>query len=78
MRTNAGTDFQSRVMFDTASTGTSTYASSNYIALTENTTAPAAADTALTGEITASGLQRQQGTYRWCAPKWACHQYPGR
>ena len=63
MRTNAGTDFQSRVMFDTASTGTGTYAASNYIALTENTTAPAAADTALTGELTASGLQRQQGTY---------------
>lgn len=63
MRTNAGTDFQSRAMLDTASTGTGSYAAANYIALTENSTAPAAADTALTGELTASGLQRQQGTY---------------
>ena len=63
MRTNAGTDFQSRVMLDTASTGTGLYAASNYIALTENSTAPAVADTALTGELTASGLQRQQATY---------------
>ena len=63
MRTNAGIDFQSRVMLDTSSTGTGTYASANYIALTTDSTAPAAADTALTSELTASGLQRQVATY---------------
>lgn len=63
MRVNSGTDHQSRVQFDTASTGTGTYAAANYIALTENATAPAAGDTTLTGELTGSGLQRQQATY---------------
>lgn len=63
MITNAGKDFQSRVMFDTASNGTGSYAAANYIALTENATAPAAGDTVLTGELTANGLQRAQATY---------------
>lgn len=34
----------------------------NYIALTDNASAPAAGDTALTGEITTNGLARAQGT----------------
>lgn len=63
LRTDAGKDFQSRVMGDTASTGTGIYAAANYIALTENNTAPAAGDTALTGELTASGLGRAQAAY---------------
>ncbi len=50
-------------MFDTASTGTGVYASSTYIALTENATAPAAGDTTLTAELTGAGLQRQIATY---------------
>lgn len=65
MITNAGKDFQSRVMFDTASNGTGSYAAANYIALTANATAPAAGDTVLTGEFAAAGggLNRAQATY---------------
>lgn len=63
LRTNAGGDFQARVMGDTASTGTGSYASASYIALTENATAPAAGDTTLTGELTTGGLGRAQATY---------------
>lgn len=65
MITNAGKDFQSRVMFDTASNGSGSYAAANYIALTANATAPAAGDTALTGEFAAAGggLIRAQATY---------------
>lgn len=65
LRTDAGKDFQSRVMGDTASTGTGSYAAANYIALTANTTAPAAGDTTLTAEITTAGggLIRAQATY---------------
>lgn len=63
MRVNSGTDFQSRVMADTASTGTGAYAPANYIGLTANTTAPAAADTTLTGEVTTGTLARAQATY---------------
>lgn len=63
MRTNAGTDHQSRVLLDSASTGTGAYAASSYIAITENSTAPAVTDTALTGELTAFGLGRSIGTY---------------
>lgn len=63
LRTDAGKDFQSRVMGDTASTGTGTYAAANWLALTENVTAPAAGDTALTGELAAFGLARAQAAY---------------
>lgn len=63
LRTNAGVDHQSRVTFDTASNGTGSYAAANYIALTENATAPAAGDTTLTAEITTQGLARAQATY---------------
>lgn len=63
LRTAAGRDFQSRVMGDTASTGTGSYAAANYIATTENSTAPGDSDTTLTGELTDSGLARAQGAY---------------
>jgi hypothetical protein len=63
LRTNAGADFQSRVMADTASTGTGSYAAANYMALSTDATAPALADTTLTGELVGSGLQRQQAAY---------------
>lgn len=65
LRVDAGRDFQSRVMGDTASTGTGTYASATYIGLTANNAAPAAGDTVLTGEITTAGggLVRAQGAY---------------
>lgn len=63
MRVAAGRDFQSRVMGDTASTGTGSYAAANWIALTETATAPADADTALAGELTAGGFVRAQAAY---------------
>jgi hypothetical protein len=65
MRVNSGTDHQSRVSYDTASTGTGAYAALNYIALTTNSTAPAAGDTTLASEITTAGggLIRKQATY---------------
>jgi hypothetical protein len=63
LRTDAGKDFQSRVMGDTASTGTGTYAAANWIALTENATAPAAGDTTLATELTTGGLGRAQAAY---------------
>lgn len=65
LRTDAGTDHQSRTSYDTASNATGSYAALNYIALTENSTAPAAGDTSLTGELNAAGggLNRAQATY---------------
>lgn len=63
MRTNAGRDFQARVMGDTASTGTGSYAAANFIGLTANSTAPAAGSTTLTGEIASGTLNRAQATY---------------
>lgn len=63
MRTNAGADFQSKVMADTSSNGTGAYAAANYIGLSTDATAPAAGDTTLTGELSGSGLSRAQATY---------------
>lgn len=63
LRTSAGADFQSRVMGDTASTGTGSYASATFIALTANATAPAAGSTTLTGEIVTAGFTRAQAAY---------------
>jgi len=63
MRVAAGRDFQGNVMGATASTGTGIYAAANFIALTESAVAPADADTALAGELTAGGLARAQAAY---------------
>jgi hypothetical protein len=43
--------------------GTSTFAPANYIGVTANATAPAAADTTLTGEVSSGTLIRAQATY---------------
>lgn len=61
MKTNAGNDFQARQMGGAASAT----AVAKFVALTANTTAPAAGDTTLTGEIATAGggLVRQAGTY---------------
>lgn len=65
LRTNAGRDFQCRVMGDggNANAGTSTMRPADYLAITENATAPALGDTSLTGELTTGGLGRLQATY---------------
>lgn len=62
LKTNAGNDFQAQQM---ASGSASATAVAKWVALTANTTAPAATDTTLTAEIaTASGgLIRKTGTY---------------
>ena len=57
--TNAGKDFISAQIGSTT-TGSN---GANYIALSSDSTAPAATDTTLTGEISGSGLDRAQGTY---------------
>lgn len=65
LRTNAGRDFQSRVMGDgvAAGAGTGTMRPADYLAITENAVAPALSDTTLTGELTAGGLGRAQAAY---------------
>ena len=63
MRTSAGRDWMSRIMGDTASTATGTYTPANWIALTADVTAPNAASTTLTGELTGGTMGRAQATY---------------
>lgn len=63
LHTSAGIDLMSRVMFDTASNATSTYAAATYVAITADSAAPAAGDTALTSEQTTNGFARAQATY---------------
>jgi hypothetical protein len=64
MRTSAGADFEALVLSG-ASNGTGTSAPANYIALSTNTTVPAATDTTLAGELNnaGGGLNRAQATY---------------
>lgn len=57
LRTNAGADFQKNQMSGTA------VAVANFIAVTQNATAPVASDTTLTGEETTNGLGRAAGTF---------------
>lgn len=61
MRMNAGTDHQFATSFGTAAQP----AALNYIALTENSSAPIATNTSLAGELNAAGggLNRKQATY---------------
>lgn len=61
LRVNSGRDFQSDVMSGTSAQP----AAANYIALTANSSAAAAGDTTLTGEITTGGggLVRAQAAY---------------
>jgi hypothetical protein len=65
LKTNAGRDFQSRVMGQggAAGAGTGNMRPADYIAVTENATAPAAGDTTLTGELTTDGFARAQAAY---------------
>lgn len=61
MITNAGKDFVAKQLAGAASAT----AVAKFVAITANTTAPAASDTTLTGEITTAGggLVRQTGVY---------------
>ncbi|MGH9878456.1 MAG: hypothetical protein ACRD5H_12535, partial [Nitrososphaerales archaeon] len=57
--TNAGKDFISAQIGSTSAASNG----ANYIALSSDSTAPAATDTSLAGEISGNGLDRAQGTY---------------
>jgi hypothetical protein len=59
LRTTAGGDWQSSVMGNTSAPP----ATCNYIALSNDGTAPAAGDTSVASEIVSNGLSRAQGTY---------------
>jgi len=63
MRTDSGRDHQARVMSDTASTGTGAYAPACYLGVTANSTAPAAGDTTLAGEVASGTLARALAVY---------------
>jgi len=62
-RTDAGRDWQARIMGDTGSDGTGDYASATYIGLSANTDSPVASNTTLPGEITSGTLARTQAVY---------------
>lgn len=63
LRTDAGRDFQSRVMGDNASNGTGAYSPAKYIGVTANAVAPVAGNTVLAGEVTVGTLSRAEATY---------------
>jgi hypothetical protein len=63
LRTNAGRDWQSRVMGDPASTGTGSYAPGSWMGLTADNAAPNAANTTLPGEIAVGTLARKVCAY---------------
>lgn len=65
LRTNAGTDWQASIMGNSAASGagTGTQRAADFVALTENATAPSASSTTLTSELTTDGLARAAGTY---------------
>lgn len=62
-RTNAGRDWQSKIMGDTASNGSGTYAAANWIGVTTNATAPSPGSTTLTGEVASGSLVRAQAAF---------------
>jgi hypothetical protein len=59
LRTNAGGDWQASVMGNTSGPP----ATGNYIALSNDATAPSTSDTTVTSEIATNGLSRAQGVY---------------
>lgn len=61
LRTNAGANWQADLMSSTTTPAVNTQC--NYVALSNDATAPAATDTTLTSEITLNGLGRAQATY---------------
>lgn len=63
MRTYAGRDLQARQLGDHSSNATGVYASAHFLAVSEDPTAPAKADTTLAGEIASGTLARAAGTF---------------
>lgn len=56
MRTNAGRDFQARVMGDPQSSGEGIYAAAHFLSVSSDAGAPQASDTVLPGRITSGPL----------------------
>jgi hypothetical protein len=50
-RTNAGANWQAKIMGSPTNPGTGTFASASYMALTANSSAPSATDATLSGEL---------------------------
>lgn len=63
MRTDVGRDWQAKIMGDTASNATGTYASATWLGLTADATIPASSDTTLTGELTGGTMGRSQAVF---------------
>lgn len=63
MRTTAGRDWQARIMGDTSSNGSGNYAPATWMAISPDTSAPTAADVALSNEITSGSLARAQAVF---------------
>jgi hypothetical protein len=63
LRTTVGRDYQAGIMGNPSSNGSGAYASASYIGVTADTTAPAAGDTILPGEIISGTLIRAQGAF---------------
>jgi hypothetical protein len=61
--TNAGRDWQARVMGDTGSSGVGAHAPANYMAFSNSNSTPLASETTLPGEITSGTLARAQAVY---------------
>jgi hypothetical protein len=63
LRYNNGATWQAGIMGNPASTGTGAYAPATYMGLSSDSTAPAATDTTLVGEITSGALARALTAY---------------
>jgi hypothetical protein len=63
LRYNNGASWQAGLMGNPSSTGTGAYAPGIYLAVSSDSTAPAATDTTLVGEVTSGSLSRALATY---------------
>lgn len=65
LRYNNGASWQAGVMGNPSSTGTGAYAPGIYMGISSDSTAPAAGDTTLVGEVTSGTLSRALATYAY-------------
>jgi len=66
-RVATGRTHQAKVMADTASTGTGTYAAANFLALSPTAATTLDTDTSLVGEFTTGTLVRAQAVFTYSA-----------
>ena len=65
LRYNNGASWQAGIMGNPSSTGTGAYAPGIYMGVSSDSTAPAAGDTTLVGEVTSGTLARALATYAY-------------